>query len=75
MMKATIKIPGLTCLSGLVSVLAESGDAPRLSPVEELGEKLFFAAGFSTPPGQSCAARRDPEAGWTGPPFSAERLI
>lgn len=67
MMKAVMKLLGLICLSGLVSVLAKSGDAPGLSPVEELGKKLFFDAGLSTPPGQSCAACHDPKAGWTGP--------
>ncbi|MBT1072594.1 cytochrome-c peroxidase [Pelotalea chapellei] len=41
-----------------------------LSPVEELGKKLFFDAKLSTPGGQSCAACHAPEVGWTGPSSS-----
>jgi cytochrome c peroxidase len=38
-----------------------------LAPLEELGRRLLFDAGLSTPPGQSCATCHDPAAGWTGP--------
>jgi cytochrome c peroxidase len=47
---------------------AESGEtASLLSPVEELGKKLFFDPNLSSPPGQSCAFCHGPEVGFTGP--------
>ncbi len=39
----------------------------ELTPMEELGKKLFFDASLSTPPGQSCASCHSPLVGWTGP--------
>ncbi len=39
----------------------------ELTPVEDLGKKLFFDANLSTPPGQSCASCHSPLVGWTGP--------
>lgn len=48
-------------------VLIKASTAAKLSPVEELGKKLFFDTILSTPPGQSCAACHDPVDGWTGP--------
>jgi len=41
--------------------------ASLLSPVEELGKKLFFDPNLSNPPGQSCAFCHAPEVGFTGP--------
>ncbi len=38
-----------------------------LSPVEELGKKLFFDANLSSPPGQPCSFCHGPEVGFTGP--------
>jgi cytochrome c peroxidase len=38
-----------------------------LTPMEELGKKLFFDENLSTPPGQSCATCHAPEVGFTGP--------
>ena len=38
-----------------------------LSPIELLGEELFFDENLSTPPGQACAACHAPEWGFTGP--------
>jgi cytochrome c peroxidase len=58
----------VACVASLslltVPALAYSDE---LSPLEELGKKLFFDPGLSTPPGQSCATCHDPVAGWTGP--------
>ena len=55
---------------GLVLGLAAAGlatsPAAKLSPLEELGKKLFFDKNLSTPPGQSCAACHDPRDGWVG---------
>ena len=42
-------------------------EADALTPIEELGEFLFFDENLSTPPGQSCAACHAPEVGFTGP--------
>jgi cytochrome c peroxidase len=41
--------------------------AEPLSPLEELGKRLFFDRNLSTPAGQSCASCHAPEAGFTGP--------
>jgi cytochrome c peroxidase len=38
----------------------------QLSPVEQLGKRLFFDKNLSNPKGQSCATCHDPAAGWTG---------
>ncbi len=38
-----------------------------LTDVEQLGRSIFFDAGLSDPPGQSCASCHAPQAGWTGP--------
>jgi len=50
-----------------VFVMIKTSTAAKLSPVEELGKKLFFDTNLSTPAGQSCAACHAPEVGWTGP--------
>lgn len=41
-----------------------------LTPLEELGEIIFFDEELSVPPGQSCAACHAPEVGFTGPDSS-----
>ncbi len=55
----------------LVSILflvpIDSLSVSKLTPVQELGKKLFFDQNLSTPPGQSCAACHGPADGWTGP--------
>ena len=35
--------------------------------LQSVGEKIFFDATLSTPPGQACAACHSPDVGWTGP--------
>ncbi len=56
-------------ITALIFVAVSMGTSPaaKLTPVEELGKKLFFDTNLSTPPGQSCAACHDPKDGWTGP--------
>lgn len=39
----------------------------ELTPIEKLGERLFFDARLSSPEGQSCAVCHSSSAGWTGP--------
>jgi cytochrome c peroxidase len=54
----------------VVSILALAPVAAMgqsLSPLEQLGKRLFFDTNLSTPPGQSCAACHGPEVGFTGP--------
>lgn len=38
-----------------------------LSPLEDLGKRIFFDPKLSTPAGQSCADCHSPETGFTGP--------
>jgi cytochrome c peroxidase len=58
----------LTVAAALFAALALNvTGAEPLSPVEQLGKKLFFDTNLSTPPGQSCAACHAPEVGFTGP--------
>lgn len=50
------------------NIIEVSGEEPsKLSPLEELGKRLFFDVNLSEPSGQSCAACHMPEVGWTGP--------
>lgn len=56
---------GLAALVALLFSAVAVGQ--ELTPIEELGKKLFFDENLSTPPGQSCAACHAPEVGFTGP--------
>jgi len=47
----------------------------KLTPMEELGKKLFFDASLSTPPGQSCASCHSPLVGWTGPDSDVNNTV
>jgi cytochrome c peroxidase len=52
----------------LAAVFAGSGLAQgTLSPIEALGEKLYFDANLSDPDGQSCASCHDPTVGFDDP--------
>lgn len=55
------------CAMAAMLAAASPATATELSPIEDLGKKLFFDASLSNPPGQSCAACHAPETGWTGP--------
>ena len=78
-MRNTLKIMSLMlafCIAAFaLSSCKKSGEetaesletASLLSPVEELGKKLFFDPNLSNPPGQSCAFCHAPEVGFTGP--------
>ncbi|MGD2295407.1 MAG: cytochrome c peroxidase [Candidatus Aminicenantes bacterium] len=41
--------------------------AAQLSPVEELGKRLFFDSSLSNPPGQACSFCHGPLVGFSGP--------
>ena len=51
--------------TGIISLVGANGT--QLTPVEQLGKKLFFDTNLSTPPGQSCATCHAPEVGFKGP--------
>jgi len=38
-----------------------------LSPIEQLGKKIFFDTNLSSPEGQACGSCHSPFVGWTGP--------
>lgn len=54
-------------------VATEELAAKELTPMEQLGKKLFFDGSLSTPAGQSCAACHEPAVGWTGPDESVNK--
>ena len=43
----------------------------ELTPMEELGKRLFFDSNLSDPAGQACASCHGPVAGWSGPDSNA----
>jgi cytochrome c peroxidase len=51
----------------LVPFAPVTAPAGELTPLQALGERLFFDPNLSNPPGQACAECHDPEAGWGGP--------
>jgi cytochrome c peroxidase len=53
-------------LGVLIVLWARPATAP-LSPIEELGKRLFFDRNLSAPAGQECAVCHGPEVGYTGP--------
>ncbi|MCX6563944.1 MAG: cytochrome C [Candidatus Aminicenantes bacterium] len=65
-------IAGSVILAIAVFFVFSSGKAAApLSPIEDLGKKLFFDKALSSPAGQECAACHGPSVGFTGP---AERF-
>jgi cytochrome c peroxidase len=61
-------LPILGCaLGAALTVATAAANEQELSPMEKLGESLFFDTNLSTPPGQSCAACHAPGTGFTGP--------
>jgi cytochrome c peroxidase len=68
-MKDTIALFSIGLLVLFLSVGV--GEGPRspaaLSPLEELGKRLFFDINLSTPPGQECAVCHALNVGMTGP--------
>lgn len=67
------KLAAIFAVVGLVAGLAvflmwSRGTARnKLTPMEQLGKRLFFDENLSTPPGQSCATCHAAEVGFTGP--------
>jgi cytochrome c peroxidase len=59
--------------SALLSSLVAQNAAVKLSPIEELGKRLFFDQNLSSPAGQDCAACHGPSVGFTGPDEHANK--
>ena len=57
---------GVMVLASLILVSAQNVTS-RLSPMEELGKRLFFDRNLSSPAGQECAVCHGPSVGFTGP--------
>lgn len=55
------------CVIASLSIFSAQTTPDRLSPLEELGKRLFFDKNLSSPAGQNCAACHDPSVGFTGP--------
>ncbi|HUU37978.1 MAG TPA: cytochrome c peroxidase [Candidatus Desulfaltia sp.] len=66
-MKNRIVLLSVVLLVTVLSVGVGQKSPSSLSPLEELGKKLFFDRSLSTPPGQDCAACHVPDVGMTGP--------
>jgi cytochrome c peroxidase len=66
------KILTLAAIFVMFSFIGNTQTATKLTPIQELGKKLFFDTNLSTPAGQSCAACHAPQTGWTGP-LSADK--
>lgn len=62
-------LKGILILAVIVytSFCTKKIETAKLTPIEELGKKLFFDTNLSEPRGQSCAACHGPKVGWTGP--------
>ena len=50
-----------------LSFVSAQKTAVKLTPLEELGKRLFFDKNLSNPAGQECAACHGPATGFTGP--------
>ncbi len=70
-MRKAIFILALLILATSVFLLGQQpaalAQSAPLTPIEELGQALFFDASLSVNGTQSCAVCHGPEAGWTGP--------
>jgi len=60
-------ILGAALTAILLMIGFSSSRAAALSPIEELGKKLFFDKNLSSPAGQECAVCHGPSVGFTGP--------
>lgn len=65
-MRLTALVTGCACLATL-AVSIGLASARDLSAKEQLGKRMFFDTGLSTPPGQSCASCHDPAFGFADP--------
>jgi cytochrome c peroxidase len=67
-MKRSVVVFGIVVLLlGVVIVSYSAAQHPGLTPVEELGQFLYFDENLSEPAGQSCASCHDPDFGFADP--------
>jgi cytochrome c peroxidase len=67
-MKRSVVVFGIVALLlGVVIVSYSAAQPPGLTPIEELGQFLYFDANLSEPAGQSCASCHDPNFGFADP--------
>ncbi len=66
-MRNHLVIASLITAIAVVAGFSSHTAAAALTPVEELGKKLFFDRSLSSPPGQDCAVCHGPTVGFTGP--------
>jgi cytochrome c peroxidase len=67
MRKAALAATSAILAAALLASLGAQTAPAELSPIEELGKKLFFDRNLSSPAGQDCAACHGPLVGFTGP--------
>ena len=67
MKKVTIAAATAALAAVLCASFGAFGAPAKLSPMEELGKKLFFDKSLSSPAGQECAVCHGPAVGFTGP--------
>ncbi len=68
MKRASAVIGPVVLAAAVLGTACRSGSpATGLSPIEELGKRLFFDPNLSSPPGQACAVCHGPLVGFTGP--------
>jgi cytochrome c peroxidase len=63
-MKKIVLLAGIFLISAFFTGMMSTD---QLTPIEELGKRLFFDKSLSDPPGQSCAVCHVQQAGWAGP--------
>jgi cytochrome c peroxidase len=61
-----MKARHLLAILALLATALPAG-AAELTPLEQLGKKLFFDPSLSNPPGQACVSCHDPAVGFTAP--------
>jgi len=62
-----VKYTAILLMGLLLTLPSGSMFGADLTPLEQLGENLFFDTNLSTPQGQSCATCHAPDVGFTGP--------
>ncbi|MDF1596926.1 MAG: cytochrome c peroxidase [Acidimicrobiia bacterium] len=61
------RVWGLLFMAILLVAAVVPAGAQELTPIEQLGEGIFFDEALSINGNQSCASCHDPDWGWTGP--------
>jgi len=67
MRRAIFAVALVAVTAGFLASLSGQDASSKLTPLEELGKRLFFDKNLSSPAGQDCAACHGPAVGYTGP--------